>query len=280
MTLVLAFFRCAITWRGPTCYCPPGSQADAEDPTRCVDLDECQREGACDQGCNNTQGSYTCHCVNGYHLMEDGTRCQAFNVPVSEKPSLIFANSADIQHVYFDGSPAYPLSAAKAAKLRDREVKAQESLTLDFLHRNRTLCWVSHARRKSLSSTSFAGSASAAWTGGLETSLLSHMTCGRIPVDSEEDPKYWDMPPLDLLSLHTVSQIAVDWASGNWYFLDDSREVILLCAHKDRQLLCKIILSVQLSKPRGLAVDPNSGLLFFTVWGTNTAKLERSELDG
>ena len=44
--------------------------------------------------------------------------------------------------------------------------------------------------------------------------------------------------------------------------------------------ICKTILSVRLSKPRGIALDPNEGCMFFTVWGTDIAKLERSNLDG
>ena len=91
------------------------------------------------------------------------------------------------------------------------------------------------------------------------------------------------MPKLDMYSLQTVNQIAVDWASNNWYFLDDTKELILLCAFKSlpkNKFVCKTILSVHLSKPRGIALDPNEGLMFFTVWGANSAKLERAELDG
>ena len=92
----------------------------------------------------------------------------------------------------------------------------------------------------------------------------------------------WTMPQPDLFNLNTVSQIAVDWASHNWYFLDDTRELILLCGLKydPSRFKCKTVLSVGLSKPRGIALDPNEGVMFFTVWGANKAKLERAELDG
>ena len=84
-----------------------------------------------------------------------------------------------------------------------------------------------------------------------------------------------------------MHQIAVDWASQNWYLLDDTLELILLCSFHEKsqeepspKFLCKIILSSKLSKPRGIALDPNEGQMFFTVWGTNTAKLESADLDG
>ena len=98
--------------------------------------------------------------------------------------------------------------------------------------------------------------------------------------------KSWTMPMPDMYSFKSVHQIAVDWASHNWYFLDDTLEIILLCALKTDfefykssvEFLCKMILSAHMSKPRGIALDPNEGFMFFTIWGTEEAKLERASL--
>ena len=92
----------------------------------------------------------------------------------------------------------------------------------------------------------------------------------------------WRLPQPDMFSLSSVNQIAIDWTAMNWYFLDDTREIMMMCAAKDNapKLICKTILSVRLSKPRGIALDPNEGCMFFTVWGTDIAKLERANLDG
>ena len=109
---------------------------------------------------------------------------------------------------------------------------------------------------------------------------------------SVDDPSSsWTLPELDMFSLDSVNQMALDWASGNWYFLDDSREMILLCSLKmveakeeskensNGKFLCKTLVSVRVSKPRGIALDPNAGLMFFSVWGgSNTAKIERAQL--
>ena len=102
------------------------------------------------------------------------------------------------------------------------------------------------------------------------------------------------MPQPDMYSFDTVNQIAVDWASNNWYFLDDTRELIQLCSFKTHDdddektrekqntnlFLCKTILSVHLSKPRGIALDPSEGLMFFTIWGSDPSSLSRASLDG
>lgn len=198
----------------------------------------------CDQVCENLNGSYSCSCQEGYNL-HDQRSCQATNVPLNEPATLLFANSIDIQHIQMDGQ-------------MDQKVKTSEALALDFLHRNRSVCWISHQSQ----------------------TKESHLKCA----DISNLNSFWNMPKLDMYSLQTVNQIAVDWASNNWYFLDDTRELILLCAFKSKpqnpNFVCKSILSVHLSKPRGIALDPNEGLMFFTVWGANSAKLERAELDG
>ena len=69
-------------------------------------------------------------------------------------------------------------------------------------------------------------------------------------------------------SYSSVNQIAYDWAGGNWYFLDDSKEVIFLCQERKNhaKLMCLSIVSVRLSKPRGIALDPSEGIFNFFVF--------------
>ena len=42
-----------------------------------VDRDECADPGTCSQGCDNSQGSYTCKCDSGYELTGDGKTCNS-----------------------------------------------------------------------------------------------------------------------------------------------------------------------------------------------------------
>lgn len=44
-----------------------------------LDLNECNTYGSCSQMCINTEGSYTCSCVEGYVLQPDNRSCKAKN---------------------------------------------------------------------------------------------------------------------------------------------------------------------------------------------------------
>ena len=76
----------------------------------------------------------------------------------------------------------------------------------------------------------------------------SKMLCRDIltnPINKDRNNLFtWRMPQPDLFDLNTVSHLAVDWASHNWYFLDDTRELVLLCGLKydPKHFRCKIIL--------------------------------------
>lgn len=52
------------------CYCFPGFNGD-----ECLDIDECKYSHGCEQICVNNPGSFTCKCVNGATLHQDGKRC-------------------------------------------------------------------------------------------------------------------------------------------------------------------------------------------------------------
>ena len=42
----------------------------------CTDINECDMEnGDCDQVCMNTMGSFTCSCMMGYEINDDGMTC-------------------------------------------------------------------------------------------------------------------------------------------------------------------------------------------------------------
>ena len=66
---------------------------------------------------------------------------------------------------------------------------------------------------------------------------------------------------------------------NNFCDLGIRNEILPLCFKSSSdEFLCKMILSAHLSKPRGIALDPNEGFMFFTVWGSEQAKLERASL--
>ncbi|KAK6630731.1 hypothetical protein RUM44_002900 [Polyplax serrata] len=225
---------CTMSPTGPQCYCTKGLKFINNS---CVDLDECETDGSCDQICQNTQGSFSCSCISGYK--KDGTRCLAQNVPTDEPPSILYSSSSDIGLIYLNGSV-----------VSKQTTVAVQALALDYNHRNKTICYI----RRNATNPGF--------------------RCSRI--DNFEES--WEFPNALMFPLHSKTHLALDWMTGNWYFLDDSREMIFLCNSTLRS--CTIICDNDLGKPKGIALDPTKGYMFFTRWSNNLAMLERALLDG
>ena len=54
-----------------------------------------------------------------------------------------------------------------------------------------------------------------------------------------------------------VEQMAIDWLTGNFYFVDDVDDRIFVC-DKDGQT-CVTLLDQELYNPKGIALDPTMG---------------------
>ncbi|KAI2649718.1 Low-density lipoprotein receptor-related protein 1 [Labeo rohita] len=74
-----------------------------------------------------------------------------------------------------------------------------------------------------------------------------------------------------------VEQMAIDWLTGNFYFVDDVDDRIFVCS-KDG-FTCVILLDLELYNPKGIALDPAMGKVFFTDYG-QIPKVERCDMDG
>ncbi|XP_050504790.1 prolow-density lipoprotein receptor-related protein 1 isoform X2 [Diabrotica virgifera virgifera] len=206
---------------------------------KCVDADECELDDSCSQSCTNTIGSYLCSCVPGYKL--NGTDCTAINFPPSEPPSLIFSTQTEIRRVTLEGKP-FPGNST---------LRLLNSNALEFIHRNHTVCYVHHNVTKASFMCANVNDLNQRWSLNVGSPLLE----------------------VDL-----VQQLALDWITENWYFMDDQREIILVCTHD--LMWCNILVEYDLSKPRAITLDPTSGYLFFTKWGHSSPMLERVNMDG
>ncbi|XP_017777455.1 PREDICTED: low-density lipoprotein receptor-related protein 1 [Nicrophorus vespilloides] len=207
--------------------------------SKCVDADECELEKSCDQLCTNTLGSFKCDCVPGYQKTDN--ECIAVNVPVSEPPSLLISTLSMIKRVTLDGRP-FPGNST---------INLLNSNALEFSHRNRSVCYVHHNVSKSFLVCSNIDDLNQRWT--LDAPSI--------------------FPEVDL-----IHQMALDWVTNNWYFLDDTRDMFFLCTNDLKK--CNILMDSDLMKPRSLALDPLRGYMFFTKWGHSPAMLERSKMDG
>ncbi|XP_070148921.1 low-density lipoprotein receptor-related protein 2 [Polyergus mexicanus] len=74
--------KCQASLNGGACYCPEG-RILANDSRMCIDRDECSEWGFCEQLCENTDGSYICHCAPGY-ILHGRNKCRAQNISVLE----------------------------------------------------------------------------------------------------------------------------------------------------------------------------------------------------
>lgn len=135
------------------------------------DFDECSVYGTCSQSCTNTEGSYTCSCVEGYLSQPDNRSCKAkngeylqtaagvnvhqfdrgcrdvlimfllltvshvhnaFPVPVDRLPVLLIANSQNIQATSLSGTTVNSLLSTST----------KQTTAMDFLYTQETVCWI------------------------------------------------------------------------------------------------------------------------------------------
>ncbi|GAB1865448.1 Putative vitellogenin receptor [Camponotus japonicus] len=98
-TLLNCSDSCKQTPDGPKCICKPGYKI--QNRFTCIDIDECQIYGICDQGCINTVGSYKCTCETGYFMQDDMKTCKATTNNGGEA-TLMFSITSEVRAMYLD----------------------------------------------------------------------------------------------------------------------------------------------------------------------------------
>ncbi|KAK3754517.1 hypothetical protein QZH41_006876 [Actinostola sp. cb2023] len=61
------------------CVCRKGYRRDTNDPTKCIDVNECLSANDCTQKCTNTPGSYKCDCFKGMAYVKGSNMCEDIN---------------------------------------------------------------------------------------------------------------------------------------------------------------------------------------------------------
>nr|XP_033342194.1 vitellogenin receptor [Megalopta genalis] len=77
--------------------------------------------------------------------------------------------------------------------------------------------------------------------------------------------------------LSSPDDIAVDWITDNIYFTDSDLKHIGVCSNDGSY--CTIIITERTGKPRGLALLPKSGIMYWMEWGTDS-HIWKSSMDG
>ncbi|XP_034653858.1 prolow-density lipoprotein receptor-related protein 1 isoform X1 [Drosophila subobscura] len=238
-------YNCKLTPHGPRCYCPGGQVPESMNSTRCVDHDECQELGTCDQLCRNTPGSYECSCVSGYDKIKGG-RCRAINVPTAGPATLMLFSNGSILHISLLELPS---NASKEEATRGllSTLTMPQAQAFEVWHRNRTICAL-HSSRHEL-----------------------RLHCQRI----DEPKDNWTLPVSPLISpKQSFLELHLDWIAGNWYLLNKDQGLVFFCTNT--MTFCRQILQ-QVQDPESLALDPTKGYMFYT---DRTPSLSRALLDG
>uniref|UniRef100_A0A3Q2ZLM4 EGF-like domain-containing protein n=1 Tax=Hippocampus comes TaxID=109280 RepID=A0A3Q2ZLM4_HIPCM len=232
-------YGCVMTRNGTFCFCADGFEV-GEDGTSCRDHDECAQYGSCSQTCTNTYGSYSCSCVEGYVLQPDKTSCKAKRDAGDRQPVLLMGGSDRIVISHLNGTGFLPL----------RSLSVNGSLAMDFQHSQDKVCWV-------LSKES---------SGQLRCAEMRNLR--RLTREKEITTQQ---------HLHNAEHMAIDWLTGNFYFVDRVTDRIFTCDQTGDT--CVTLLQLDLLNPKGIALDPLTGMMFFTDYG-NVAKVERCNMDG
>uniref|UniRef100_A0A8K9V081 EGF-like domain-containing protein n=1 Tax=Oncorhynchus mykiss TaxID=8022 RepID=A0A8K9V081_ONCMY len=232
-------YGCVMTRNGTFCFCADGFEV-SEDGTSCRDHDECAVYGACSQTCLNTHGSYRCSCTEGYILQNDRTSCTAKQDPGDSPPALLIGRSDCIATTRLNGSNLQTL------KLLDEN----GSLSLDYNYQEKEVCWL------------------------LSSDSLRRLRCAKM---KNLNGFTMEMDIKTVQSLQNVEHMTIDWLTGNFYFVDHVSNKIFVCSHVGDT--CITIIDLDLTNPKGIAVDPLMGMLFFTDYG-DVAKVERCNMDG
>lgn len=83
--------------------------------------------------------------------------------------------------------------------------------------------------------------------------------------------------------LASIEGMALDWMSNSLYFVDGLRariEIIRTDISHAGRMRKTILSGSTLTKPRGIAVHPKAGYLFWTDWGSENPSVNRANLDG
>lgn len=82
---------------------------------------------------------------------------------------------------------------------------------------------------------------------------------------------------LNLKSVGRVEGVAVDWWTGNVYYIDSEKKEIVVLG--ESQLKFVSIITTGLDKPRAIALSPVTGEMFWTDWGMKPC-IGKASMDG
>lgn len=230
---------------GYICTCFNGYVISPENRQKCVDVDECATgTHRCSQLCTNLNGTYQCSCREGFAL-SDGGVCKTLAEDMAET-TIIYSTGPEIR--------AYGLLSRREADVIPDEKRIE---AIDFNPKLEMVFWAdSHDRT-------------------IKRSYMLNAQNGNAKIGFAQD--------LNIKGTWKTTGLAVDWIANNLYWTELDRSGT---KQKGRVMVSKAdgryrrsLVSGVLEAPTSLAVDPQSGRLFFADAGS-AAKIEIAWMDG
>uniref|UniRef100_A0A4W2GWF9 LDL receptor related protein 2 n=1 Tax=Bos indicus x Bos taurus TaxID=30522 RepID=A0A4W2GWF9_BOBOX len=129
-------YQCHRSPGGGMCYCPSGFIVNQNRTNNCVDFDDCQIWGVCDQLCEDRIGHHRCNCVEGY-VLERQKHCRA-NSSFGEA-FVIFSNGRNLLKGSIRGNNFQILAESQNRGL---------AVGVDFHYRLRRVFWTDIVQKK------------------------------------------------------------------------------------------------------------------------------------
>ncbi|XP_059560178.1 low-density lipoprotein receptor-related protein 2 [Myotis daubentonii] len=227
-------YQCHMAPFGGACYCPPGYVVDQNNTRKCVDFDDCQVWGVCDQMCEDRVGHHQCHCAEGY-ILEHERHCKANTS--SGEASVIFSNGRDLLIGDIHGR-----SFEVLVESQHRGV----AVGVDFHYHLQRIFWT-------------------------DTVLDTVFSANIHDLDTEE---------IINVSIDDPENLAVDWINNKLYMVETKVNRIDMANLDGSHRV--ILITENLGHPRGIALDPTVGYLFFSDLDSFSGgpTVERAFMDG
>lgn len=225
---------------GAECICPSGFRLVIYQ-NKCEDINECQeRDDLCSQRCENTSGGFRCACDAGYELDTINNRtCHATDTGTKQRALLLYTTQVAVVGMHL---PSHPQSHQQNHIFT---VASNLSKVIGVAYDGEYIYWTNIQNE--------AESIVRAHADGSNAEIL--LTSG---LDAPED-------------------LAVDWLTHNIYFSDNIMRHIAVCSSD--ALTCVVLVTQDVHQPRGLALWPQRGQMFWTDWG-NKPMIARASMDG
>uniref|UniRef100_A0A8C2L9E4 Low density lipoprotein receptor-related protein 1Bb n=1 Tax=Cyprinus carpio TaxID=7962 RepID=A0A8C2L9E4_CYPCA len=225
-----------------------------DEGVHCRELLSACHELHCRYGCIMTRNGTFCFCADGFEVGEDGRSCRDH-----DECAMYGTCSQTCMNTY--GSYRCSCTDGYSLQPNRRSCKAKHALLIGGSD-NIIITALNGSRLQTLKQLDSNG------THGLDFNHKEESVCWY----------YLVLCKLTMFSfVSDVDQLAFDWLTGNFYFVDQASNRILVCNQYGDT--CVTVIDLDLLNPKAITLDPLMGMLFFTDYG-NQAKLERCNMDG